>query len=69
MKHNRCFEDFLKNEVNLNDTRLNSLNDKVRAVSEFLSQNLDSFEKDRTTRFICATHDYQTGPGWARIRR
>ena len=45
MKHNKYFEDFLKNEVNLNDTRLNNLNDKVRAVREFLSQNLDSFEK------------------------
>ena len=45
MKHNNYFDDFLKDEVNLNETRLNSLNDKVRAVSEFLSQNLDSFEK------------------------
>ena len=45
MKHNKYFDDFLKDEVNLNETRLNSLNDKVRAVSEFLSQNLDSFEK------------------------
>lgn len=45
MKHNKYFEDFLKDEVNLNQTRLDSLNDKVRTVSEFLSQNLDSFEK------------------------
>ncbi len=45
MKHNQYFDDFLKNEVNINQSRLDSLNDKVRAVSEFLSQNLDSFEK------------------------
>ena len=45
MKQNKYFDDFLKDEVNLNQTRLDSLNDKVRAVSEFLSQNLDSFEK------------------------
>ena len=45
MKNNQYFDDFLKNEVNINQSRLDSLNDKVRAVSEFLSQNLDSFEK------------------------
>lgn len=45
MKHNKYFEDFLRNEVNLNENRLKNLNDKVRAVSEFLSQYLDSFEK------------------------
>ena len=45
MKHNKYFEDFLKDEVNLNETRLNNLNDKVRAVSEFLSRYLDSHEK------------------------
>ena len=45
MKHDRYFEDFLKNEVNLNQTRVDSLNDKVRAVSEFLSQYLESHEK------------------------
>ena len=45
MKHVQHFEDFLANEVNLNETRLKRLNDSVSAVSEFLSKNLDSYEK------------------------
>ena len=45
MKHVQYFEDFLDNEVNLNETRLKRLNDSVSAVSEFLSKNLDSYEK------------------------
>ena len=45
MKHVQYFEDFLDNEVNLNETRLKRLSDSVSAVSEFLSKNLDSYEK------------------------
>ena len=45
MKHVQYFEDFLDNEVNLNETRLKRLNDSVSAVSEFLRNNLDSYKK------------------------
>ena len=45
MKHNREFDAFLKDEVNLNRTRIDRLNGHVKAVSEFLSQNLDSYIK------------------------
>ena len=45
MKHVRFFDDFLKDEVNLNQSRLDRLTTSVKAVSEFLSQNLDSYRK------------------------
>ena len=45
MKHNKYFDDFLRDEVNINDTRLDRLDTSVRAVTEFLKQNLDSTEK------------------------
>ena len=45
MKHVQDFEEFLKNEVNLNKNRLQRLNDSTRAVTELLSRELDSYEK------------------------
>ena len=45
MKHNREFDAFLKDEVNLNQSRIDRLNGHVKAVSEFLSQNLDPYMK------------------------
>ena len=45
MKHIKYFEEFLRDEVNINQSRLDRLNTSVRAVSEFLSTYLDSFEK------------------------
>lgn len=45
MKHNRFFDDFLKEEVDLNQSRLDRLNSSVKAVSEYLSQNLSSYVK------------------------
>ena len=45
MKHTQFFNDFLNDEVNLNQSRLDRLNKSVKAVSEFLSQNLDSYKK------------------------
>ena len=45
MKHNREFDAFLNDEVNLNQSRIDRLNGHVKAVSEFLSQNLDPYIK------------------------
>ncbi len=45
MKHVQYFEEFLKNEVNLNKNRLQRLNDSTRAVTELLSRELGSYEK------------------------
>ncbi len=45
MKHTQFFNDFLDGEVNLNPSRLDRLNDSVKAISEFLSRNLDSYIK------------------------
>ena len=45
MKHVTYFQDFLSNEVNLNKTRLDRLNDSSSAVNTFLSSNLDAYEK------------------------
>ena len=45
MKHVRFFDDFLKDEVNLNQSRLDRLTTSVKAVSQYLSQNLESYNK------------------------
>ena len=45
MKHTEYFDSFLDKEVNINSNRIDRLNNNVRDVREFLSQNLDSFEK------------------------
>lgn len=45
MKHKQFCDNFLKEEVNLNPSRLDRLNSSVKAVSEYLSQNLSSYVK------------------------
>lgn len=45
MKHVTDFQNFLSNEVDLNKTRLDRLNDSSSAVNTFLSSNLDAYEK------------------------
>ena len=45
MKHVQFFTDFLSDEINLNQSRLDRLNSSVKAVKEFLSDNLDSYRK------------------------
>ena len=45
MKHIQFFNDFLKDEVDLNQSRLDRLNTSVAAVTEYLSKNLDGYEK------------------------
>ena len=43
MKHNEFFAEFLANRVNLNQTRLNSLDGHVDAVSGYLASNLTGY--------------------------
>ena len=45
MKHVGFFNDFLAQEVNLNKSRLDRLNDHVSSVTSFLSDDIDGFEK------------------------
>ena len=45
MKHDAFFNDFLNEEVNLNPSRLKLLDDHVKAVTDFLSKNLDSYQR------------------------
>ena len=45
MKHTEFFNDFLNDEVNLNKSRLERLNTSVSAIQEYLSMNLEAFEK------------------------
>ena len=45
MKHIPYFQDFLSNEVDLNKTRFDRLNNSSSAVDTFLSSNLDAYEK------------------------
>ena len=44
MKHEPYFQTFLQKEVNLNQDRLDQLNDHVEAVTGFLSKRLPSYE-------------------------
>ena len=45
MKHVTYFQQFLSDEVNLNETRLQRLKGSSSAVDTFLSTNLDAYEK------------------------
>ncbi len=45
MKHTQYFEEFLKDVVNLNQSRLDRLDTSVNAVKEFLEKNLKSFTR------------------------
>ena len=45
MKHVEEFDNFIRNEVNLDKNRYSLLQERVRVVAEYLSQDLDSFEK------------------------
>ena len=44
MKHIAFFKEFLAEEVNLNQTRINVLNDRVASVKGFLKANLSSYQ-------------------------
>lgn len=44
MKHAQYFDDFLKEVVNLNKTRLDRLDRSVNAVKEYLNKNLEFYE-------------------------
>ena len=45
MKHTTYFEEFLNTEVNLNETRLQRLNQSSSAVTTFLNDNLEAYQK------------------------
>ena len=45
MKHDQFFGEFLANHVNLNQTRLDHLDEHVRAVSGYLANNLTGYER------------------------
>ncbi len=45
MKHNKYFDDFLKNYVNLNQSRLTILDQKVETITELLKSKLSNYKK------------------------
>ena len=45
MKHVAYFDKFLTDEVDLNKTRIERLDDRVEAVSNFLKKNLESYKE------------------------
>ena len=61
MKHVTYFQNFLSNEVDLNKTRLDRLNDSSSAVNTFLSSNLDAYEKTERQGSLRFENNYQTG--------
>ena len=55
-KNNQDFKDFLRDEVNLNQSRLDVLNDRVRAVNSYLEDNLTGYQKmERQGSFALGT--------------
>ena len=48
MKHDRYFEDFLEDNVNLNKTRLDKLKIHKKAITDFLAEKLDGYERCST---------------------
>ena len=44
-KNNQHFQDFLRDEVNLNQSRLDRLNTSVRAVNSYLKDHLTGYQK------------------------
>jgi hypothetical protein len=44
-KNNEDFKNFLRDEVNLNQSRLDMLHDRVRAVNSYLKDNLTGYQK------------------------
>ena len=45
LKHVQEFDNFIKDEVNLDKNRYSSLQERVRVLAELLSRDLESFEK------------------------
>lgn len=45
MKHLAYFEKFLREEVDLNESRLQNLKDRASAIDKYLSKHLDGYEK------------------------
>ena len=45
MKHVQFFGEFLRNHVNLNQTRLDKLDEHVKAVTEYLANNLTGYRR------------------------
>ena len=55
-KNNQDFKDFLGDEVNLNQSRLDVLHDRVRAVNSYLKDNLTGYQKmERQGSFALGT--------------
>lgn len=46
MKHEKEFHDFLIKEVNINQNRIDTLNNRVHEVTEFLSRKLTGYQKN-----------------------
>ena len=55
-KNNQEFKDFLRDEVNLNQSRLDVLHNRVRAVNSYLKDNLTGYQKmERQGSFALGT--------------
>ena len=45
MKHEKIFKDFLLNSVNLNESRLHTLEDRVKTITQLLKDKLNNYRK------------------------
>ena len=62
MKRVEDFNEFLSDHVNINQSRLDKLNDHVAAVTTHLSRHLESYEKvERQGSYAFQPHDCRFG--------
>ena len=67
MRHVGFFDEFLKSEVNLNQTRLDRLSGHVKAISNFLGENLEDYEKIERQGSYALRTIIKTCKGWTGV--
>ena len=60
-KNNQEFADFLRDEVNLNQGRLDRLETAVGTVNDHLKKNPDRVPEDGEAGLLCPGHAHQAG--------
>ena len=60
-KNDQEFRDFLRDEVNLNQTRLDQLETAVGAVDTYLKEHLPGYQKMEPQGFLRARDAHQAG--------
>ncbi len=65
-ENSKQFQEFLRDEVNINQSRLDRLHTAVRAVSGYLEENLAGYQK-MEPRVVRATDHHQASGRQGRV--